>query len=187
MLITFTLTIFVDLITAVALGLITAGVVRSRESEREELDSVISMPILDLVFFPHAEDVTGIDLLQVPVGLVKLRGRFSVASVNELARAVRADIDDHDIVIVDFSNTSTIDDSAALAIERLIDSAHDEHIVCIVSGLVGDVADILHALMVLRHVPSAHFVVESLDEAKRLSKHILDGRRAKGTGSDLEG
>ena len=67
MLITFTLTIFVDLITAVALGLITAGVVRSRESEREELDSVISMPVLDLVFFPHAEDVMGIDPLRVPV------------------------------------------------------------------------------------------------------------------------
>ena len=186
MLITFTLTIFVDLITAVALGLITAGVVRSRESEREELDSVISMPVLDLVFFPHAEDVMGIDPLRVPVGLVKLRGRFSVASANELARAVRADIDDHDIVILDFSNTSTIDDSAALAIEQLIDAAHDENTVCIVSGLVGDVADILHSLMVLRHVPSGHFV-DSLDEAKRLSKQILDGRRAEETGSDPEG
>ena len=33
MLITFSVTVFVDLITAVALGLIAAGVVRSRESE----------------------------------------------------------------------------------------------------------------------------------------------------------
>ena len=48
---TFGLTVFVDLITAVAIGLIIAGMTRSRQFERLEMDNVVSVPILDQVFF----------------------------------------------------------------------------------------------------------------------------------------
>ncbi len=171
MLLTFLVTVFVDLVTAVALGLIATGVVRSMDRTRTELDSVLSVPLLDPAFVP---DVADIDPYRLPVGLVRLRGRFSVGSANELTRAIHADIEDHDILILDFSETTDVDDSAALAIEELVESALDEGTACIVMGLGGEVARVLHSLVVFRHVPTGHFV-DGLDEAKRLAGHLLGG------------
>ena len=51
MLTTLCLTVFVDLITAVAIGLIAGGMVHARRLERLELDSVISVPLLEASFF----------------------------------------------------------------------------------------------------------------------------------------
>ena len=175
MLLTFLVTVFVDLVTAVALGLIAAGIVRSRDRTRPELDHVLSVPLLDPAFVP---DLADIDPYNLPVGLVRLSGRFSVGSANELARAVHADIEDHDVLIFDFSATTQVDDSAALAIEELVENALDEDTDCIVLGLGGEVAGVLNSLLVLRHVPSDHFV-DDLDEAKRLAAQLLGGGGSK--------
>ena len=70
MLVTFGVTVFVDLITAVALGLIAAGMVRSSESERRELESVTSFPLVDSAFFPNIYDLTDVAPYRIPVGLV---------------------------------------------------------------------------------------------------------------------
>ena len=51
LLITLGLTVFVDLVTAVAIGLIAAGMAHARQLERLELDSVVSVPLLDQTFF----------------------------------------------------------------------------------------------------------------------------------------
>ncbi len=107
MILTFGVTVFIDLITVVALGLIAPGVVRSSESERHELDSVTSFPLLDPRVFPRGDDLTDVHSYRTPVGLVGLRGRFPVASANELTRAVMNDIVDHDIVVLDYSNTTS--------------------------------------------------------------------------------
>ena len=57
MLVTLVITIIVDLVTAVALGLIAAGFVRARESKHLELNSVVSVPLLDRTFLPgESED-----------------------------------------------------------------------------------------------------------------------------------
>ena len=183
MLLTLLVTVFVDLVTAVALGLIAAGVVRSRDLARSELQSVVSVPLLDLESFSSLEDIDPYDL---PVGLIKLRGSFSIASANELTRAIAADIEDHDIIILDFSETTGVDDSAALAIEELVQAAIDDDTACVVSGLSDDVARTLQSLEVFRRVPAGHFV-DSLDEAKRLSKNLLHECSADGTKLSEEG
>ena len=177
MLLTFLVTVFVDLVTAVALGLIAAGIVRSRDLGRGELDSVLSVPLLDP---SDAANLVDIDPSRMPVGLVRLRGRFSIGSSNDLSRAIAADIEDHDVIILDFFETTDVDDSAALAIEELVQTALDADTACIVSGLSGDVAEVLHSLLVLRRVPAENCVA-SLDEAKRLSRHLLEVRRTDGT------
>lgn len=177
MLLTFFVTVFVDLVTAVALGLIAAGVIHSKDLRKEELDSVISVPLLDLGVVPN---LTDIDPARLPVGIVRLKGRFSVGSANDLTRLVAADIEDHDIVILDFSYTTDVDDSAALAIEALVQSGLDKNTEFIVSGLRGDVAKVLESLLVFRPLPAGQ-IVGSLDEAKRLSKRLLEANQPDGT------
>ena len=174
MLLTLLLTVFVDLITAIVLGLIVAAFARARESERRELGSVISVPLLDSEFFPDSSaDADNADRFQARVGLVDLRGQFSFASASQLAWLVGADIEQHEVVIFDFSNTTDMDDSAALVMERLIDAAMGTNTECIVLNLSGPVADNLRSLNVFRRVPEERFV-DDLDAARELAGRLLN-------------
>ena len=176
MLITLVLTVFVDLVTAVALGFIAAGIAHARDSERLELDSVVSTPLLDRTFLPdREEDTDELDPYAARVGLVALRGRFSVASANALCASIGTDIREHEVVIFDFTDTTHMDDSAALIMEQLVGAAADEDTACIVMNLCDPVAGTLRSLNVLRRVPKNHFV-DGLDAARRVAKRILDGR-----------
>ena len=189
MLITLLLTVFLDLVTAVAIGLIAAGMASARLWERLELDSVISVPLLDRSFLYGKSEFEGMDIddedgegvddeedevdeYSARVGMVALRGSFSVASSNKLVNTISLDIQEHEVVIFDFTDTVSVDDSAALVVEQLIDVAMDEGTECIVMGLEGRPATTLYALNVLKRVPEDH-IVETLDEAKEISKRLL--------------
>ena len=84
------------------------------------------------------------------------------------------DIRDHEVVILDFSDTVYIDDSAALVVEQMIDTAMAEDTECIIMGLRGEPAVSLQSLNVLQRVPEDHFVA-TLDEARETAKRILAG------------
>ena len=174
MLTTLGITLFVDLITAIAVGLIVVGMIGARQFERLQLDSVISVPLLDQIFL-HEEDPAehGINPYSARVGLVKLRGSFTVASSSKLMRTIGDDIVEHEVVILDFSETDYIDDSAALVIEQLIDAAAASDTKCIVLGLAGAPAISLASLNVLRRVPTEH-VVETLDNARETARQLLN-------------
>ena len=184
MVITLLLTVFLDLVTAVAIGLIAAGMASARLWERLELDSVISVPLLDRNFLYGKSEFEGFDLdaedeeeeevdeYSARVGMVALRGSFSVASSNKLVNTISLDIQEHEVVIFDFTDTVSVDDSAALVVEQLIDIALDEDTECIVMGLEGRPATTLYALNVLKRVPEDH-IVETLDEAREISKQLL--------------
>ena len=176
MLMTLLLTVFVDLVTAVALGLIASAVMRARQSEQLELDSVVSVPLLDQTFLSDPDaDEDEFDMFQARAGLLAFRGHFSVASANELVRVVSADIHEHEVVIFDFSDTAHMDDSAALIMEQLISGAGEEDTECIVMNLSGSVAASLNSFGVFKDIPSSRFV-DDLDEARELVRSILNDR-----------
>ena len=174
MMITLGLTVFVDLVTGIAIGLIAAAMAHSRQLERLEMDSVVSVPLLDQAFFPHRQDEPGDDVHLARVGLLALRGSFTVASSHRLARAISADIKDHEVVIFDFSRATYLDDSAAMVIRKLMDVAREEQTEFVVMGLSGSVAETLEALAVLRKVPESR-IVATLDEARQAAKDLLGG------------
>ncbi len=174
MLMTLSLTVFVDLVTAVAIGLIAAGLAHARQLEGLELDSVVSVPVLDQKFFEGIERMAIADPLSARVGLVALRGSFTVASSHKLVTVVSADIRDHDVVIFDFSGATHLDDSAAMVIEQLIDVAGRADTEIIVIGLSGSVARTLHTLNALRKVPRER-VLRTLDQAREIAADLLGG------------
>ncbi len=176
MLITLLLTVFVDLVTAVALGLIASAILSARQSEKFELDSVVSVPLLDQSFLSDPDaDEDEFDMFQARAGLLAFRGHFSVASANELSRVVSADIQEHEVVIFDFSDTTHMDDSAALIMEQLISGAGEEDTECIVMNLSGSVAASLNSFGVFKDIPSSRFV-DDLDEARELVRSILNDK-----------
>ena len=185
---TLALTVFVDLITAVAIGLIAAGMAHARRLEQMELDSVVSVPILDRTFFGGADGGAGAEVpgaksaeagaddpYSARVGLVALKGSFTVASSHKLVSVIGADIKDHEVTIFDFSGATHVDDSAAMVIEQLIELAGRQDTDVIVMGATDRVAESLHTLDVLQHLPDGH-EVETLDEARELARNLLRNR-----------
>ena len=106
------------------------------------------------------------------VGLVALRGNFTVASSHKLVSVIGADIKDHEVTIFDFTGATYVDDSAAMVIEQLIEAAGRQDTEVIVVGATNQVADTLHTLDVLQHVPDGH-EVETLDEAREVARRLL--------------
>ena len=178
MLVTLALTVFLDLVTAVAIGLIAAGFAHARRLESLEVDNVVSAPLLDMDFLgvappPDADaDDDEFDPFSARVGLVSFRGAFSVASSNRLVQAIGPDVRDHEVVILDFSPTTYVDDSAALLMEQVISTAEEEGTHCIVLGLAEPVSSTLNSLNVFRSVPERHFV-NNMSEARDLAKEML--------------
>ena len=173
MLMTLGLTVFLDLVTAVAIGLIAAGMASARQFERLQLDSVVSVPLLDRMFFTGDETAGDGDTFSARVGLVALRGSFTVASSNKLISTISVDIRDHEVVILDFSETVYIDDSAALVVEQLVDTALEQDTEVIVMGLAGPPLATVEALDVLEQVPEDQLAA-NLDEAREVARRLLE-------------
>ena len=172
MLTTLALTVFVDLVTAVAIGLIVAGMSHAWQLESLELDNVVSVPLLDSKFLENHEHLLTDDQHAARVGLVSLRGCFTVASSKKLTEVIGKDIKDHEIVIFDFARATHLDDSAAMVIDQLIDVAEKEKTLFLVMALSGSVRQTLVTLNVLSRVPK-EFVVETLDEAREVAATLL--------------
>ncbi len=175
MLTTLALTVLVDLITAVAIGLIVAGMAHARQLEGLELDSVVSVPLLDQSFLADRPDLVGEDPYSARVGLVRLMGRFTVASAHKLVTTVGADIKDHEVVIFDFAGATSLDDSAAMVVDRLLEIATEEDTEYVIAAIPESVREVLDTLGVLRKVPTP-CLVETSEQARETARGLLEKR-----------
>lgn len=172
MFVTFALTVFVDLVTAVGVGLILAGFVTARWMEVEEMKGVASIALPD-PSRPAAEAANGeMAGLDGRVGIIALRGRFSYASARELVQRVGAQASGFEVVVFDLSEAAHVDTSAALAIEAFIEITQEETKGCIIAGLSGRAAATLRDLRVLDRVPAMN-VVDTRSEALARAADIL--------------
>ncbi len=173
-LLTAILSLVVDVISAIAVGFIVSGMANAMRFQSQQLNQTISTPLLDMVIFPDAMDDPDFDPFRARVGLLSLRGSYSIASAREIVRVISPDISDHEIVIFDFSETTGMDDSAAMAVEDLINSiVHDQDKVCIVSGLSDQLEQNLNSLGIFDNVPREDFA-KNMDEAKLIAARTLE-------------
>lgn len=149
MLITMALTVFVDLIMAVAVGIILASFVTSRRLAEEQLKGVKQAT--------KAEDLAELNeeeraILRAAGGRILvtiLSGTFSYASARELARRAAPQLTGVRIVVYDFTTAGYIDTSAALAVQELVVLSHEHGQTVLVSGLSPSAAKTLDGLRAL--------------------------------------
>ncbi len=166
MLLTMGATIFVDPFFAIVLGVIAANIVNASRIEALELDSVVSVPILDSTFDPAA------GTFDAHVGLLAFRGTFTVSSSRKLIRQAGDDIRDHEVVIFDFSGTTHVDDSAANVIAVLVDRAKQTGTEVVVCGDTSRISRTLYAFGVLDRIPKDR-IVETEEEARTLAWSLV--------------
>lgn len=158
---TMLLTVFVDLITAVGVGIIMASFVTAGWRQPEELGRIRRY------YAPAAaaDAVAGCDWSElsemerellarsaVPILLTCLVGNFSYASARELvARATPRDDDPH-IIVFDLSRLGHLDVSAALAIDELLEMRARDGRILLLAGADAPQTRMLQDLGILDRV-----------------------------------
>ena len=118
MLATAAVTAFVDALPRLAVGMLATELVQSARQEQSELDSVISAPLLDSTVVGES------DPRAARAGMLAFAGTVTLASSRKPMQMLGDDIRQHKAVILDFTRTGPIDDSAAHVLATLADRAH---------------------------------------------------------------
>ncbi len=174
MLVTFALTVFVDLITAVAVGIILASFVNSRWLAEEQLKGLRrSVDGDELEQFSDEER----GLLRAAEGKIlvtMLQGSFSYASARELARRALPSNVGYRVVVYDFAHVGYLDTSAALAIDEIVDLAQRNGQRVLISGLQGHAARALEGLGVLSRIPTEQRFDQRIEAIRSALGHAAE-------------
>jgi len=153
MLVTLALTVFVDLITAVAVGIILAGFVNSRWLAEEQLKGLRQSANADELDMLTDDERSLLRQVGGRILLTLLHGSFSYASARYMALRDNQSVAPRDVVIYDFSHSGYIDPSAALAIDEMIDLSLRQHRIVMLSGVTSHAQKALDGMGVLDRVP----------------------------------
>ena len=171
------LTVFVDLITAVGVGVIMASLIAARKLSWQQLAQLRLYPqqddeaVSDTGGADHALTRAEQDLLESANGdvlLLHLNGPFTYGSAKGMVQLLTGTGDGYKSVVFDFSEVPLIDGSIAMAVEELLHQAREAGQTVIVSGLGGPAVDMLERMGVLESIPSEH-QVNNRTEALKLA------------------
>lgn len=151
MLVVLLLTVLVDVVTAVGVGIVLASLALVKEMAEvqaeamQELDDPQEERLFDAatsaLFQKHRDKLM----------FLRLSGLISFAAANELTRRFKT-VGDYQVLIIDLLDVPRMDGSAALALEELIQRALDEHRRVIITGMTFRVARLLERMGVLDEV-----------------------------------
>ena len=160
MLTTATVAVLIGFTVAILVGLVLSALLDATRSHQRELERLVSVPLPDTEIWPEADPYGS------RVGLIVLPDRVSVASARELSRILGGDIRASEAVIMDFSRTTYLDDTAATLIGKVIEGKP-----VVVSGLHGEPANMLSGFGTLRPDRSA----QDVEQAKGLIREMVTG------------
>ncbi len=164
------ITVFIDLITAVAVGMIMASLVFLNRMTELQLESITA--ITD----PHEEaPLTDkeAEVMKAAGGrilLFHLGGPMSFGAAKGMARRL-ADYDEYDALVIDLSDVPQVDSTSCRAMEDIIREAQDVGRQAFIVGAQRPVADMLDAQGVFKKLVEGHRYgrrIDALQHALRL-------------------
>ena len=173
------LTVFVDLITAVATGVVLAALAYVRQVAKIQLDELISRPYAQAT--PEEREL--IDRLGNYVTVFEFGGPLSFGAAADVGHKVRERYrDDTHAIILDFNRVPFLDVSAARAVETIACDAHAAHKTVYIVGMAPDVSDTLSSLNADCCLPGdAHFETR-LEALQLISDRVNAAGGGKGSG-----
>ncbi len=176
MLVVLVLTVFVDVITAVGVGIVMASLVFVKEMADIQIHSIRT--IVDDVDHDllTVDEAAVFRLCNGRAAILHLSGAMSFGAANEMMRRI-VSVRPVDVLIIDLTDVPSIDGSAALTLEEIIQRAMDVNQEVLVVGMQFGVARVLSRLGALDQLREATRFSTRL-EAIETARHILT-RRSK--------
>ena len=143
------LTVFVDVITAVATGMVIASLLFVKDMADLQLASIRTVVEPADHKLLTVEEATEFAACQGRAMLVHLAGPMSFGAANGMTRRLGG-ATAHDVLILDLLDVPTMDSSAALAIESIVQRAQQRGQAVILVGLGTAVARMFARLGILR-------------------------------------
>ncbi|MGB5593908.1 MAG: SulP family inorganic anion transporter, partial [Crocosphaera sp.] len=151
------LTVFYDLITAVALGLFVANVLTIQKLANIQADRVKAIDT------PH-DDSLSCDLAkhlmheaQGKIMLLDLSGPMSFGAAKAITQR-QAILDNYKILVIDLTHVPLLGVTATLALEKTIDDAYAKSLEVYIVGGEGKIAERLRKFNILERVPHRNLV-----------------------------
>lgn len=174
------LTVFVDLISAVAVGVVLAALAYVKQVAKNQLDAIQNMP--DLADNPEESE-----LLEKANGQIRIfdfGGPLSFGAAADMGHHVREQVKHGTAsLILDFKRVPFMDVSAARAVETITSDAHAAGKCVFVSGLNDDVKNVLSGLDSLQGVDKSH-IFETRLEALKLANLKIGNSESEQAKSD---
>ncbi len=137
------LTVFVDLITAVAVGVVMAALAFIKRLADTQLDEVVAQQMNT----GSEEELALLARSKNKVTLFDFTGPLSFGAAADLGHQVRERVKEHaSAIVLDFERLTFIDVSAARAVETIACDARDAGKTVYVTGMNEEVASYLHGL-----------------------------------------
>jgi SulP family sulfate permease len=166
------LTVFVDLIAAVAIGVFIANVLTIERMVKLQSRSVKAARHPDALDNLTLDEQTLLERAKGRILVFTLGGPliFGVAKAISRQHAVLAD---HQVLILDFSEVPTLGVSSSLALEKMALEDLEQGRPVFIVGATGEVRQRLIALDLLDKLPAAH-VTETLQQALEKANVLID-------------
>lgn len=151
------LTVLIDVITAVATGVVIASLVFVKESAELQIDSIKALSDPDHAKFLTSDESALFRRCEGRLLFLYLSGLMSFGAAKELNRTIGIS-DTFDIVLIDLHDVPKVDGSAALALEEIVDQGVSAGKEVLIFGLSAPVARLLGRMgMLERFKETARF------------------------------
>ena len=168
------LTVFVDLVVAVGVGVFVANILTIERLSNLRAENVKAVTDADDEIKMSSEEKQLLDRANGRVLLFHLSGPMIFGVSKAIARENTA-MKDHDALILDLSDVPHLGVTSSLAIENAIQEAVEKGRHVFIVGAVGKIRQRLEKLGILSVIPPQH-VLSDRTEALRQAVALIDGR-----------
>ncbi len=178
------MTVFVDLITAVAAGVVLAALGFIKQLADQQLKQLSGEDTSTLVITDEERELLA--KVRDRVTMFDFGGPLSFGAAADMGHQVRQRIKGKTrAIILDFSRVPFIDVSAARAVETVIRDAYDMGKVVYETGMNADVRKTLVSLNSLQHLP-VDVTYETRTEALRAAVELIESERDSEKGDEKD-
>jgi len=167
------ITVFVDLITAVAIGVIMASLIFMKRMSDLQLEAIRAITDPDDELPLTAGEAAALKQGGGRILLFHLGGPMSFGAAKGMIRRLAA-FDEYDVLVLDLSQVPTIDFTTSRAIEDMIIDAHNRERTVIVAGAVERVRAMLERQEVLALLPGGRVVPERAAALEQAAALVTD-------------
>ena len=179
------LTVFVDVITAVAIGVVLASLAFVKESAELQVESIRALSDPEHAQFMTPEESRVFRGCDGKLLVLHLSGLMSFGAASEMTRRF-SNVTSHEVVLIDLLDVPRVDGSAALALESIVERAVDHKKRVLLVGLSRDVAKLLSRLGIIDHFKETDRFQSRLD-ALEAARNEIGARRARAAAIQASG